>query len=54
MLHIYDLAIAAVTVVSLGTLRQTGFRGQTKWWAFVGLAIAIAMAFMRERLDMLG
>jgi|EndMetStandDraft_9_1072997.scaffolds.fasta_scaffold1274298_1 hypothetical protein len=54
MLHIYDLAIAVVTVVSLGTLRQTGFRGPAKWWAFGGLAIAIAAAFMRERLEMLG
>jgi hypothetical protein len=49
--HLYDLAVAILTVVSLGALCQTGFRGQAKWWAFAGLAISIVMAFMRDRID---
>ena len=50
MLHLYDLAIAILAVASLGTLRQTGFRGQAKWWAFAGLALSVVMAFMRDRM----
>ena len=50
MLHLFDLAIAILAVVSLGTLRQRGFRGQAKWWAFAGLAVSVVMAFMRDRI----
>ena len=50
MLHLYDLVIAILAVVSLGTLRQAGFRGQAKWWAFAGIAVSVVMAFMRDRI----
>jgi len=50
MLHLFDLAIAIVAVVSLGTLRKAGLRGQAKWWAFAGLAVSVVMAFMRDRI----